>query len=519
MLSDTLSSAPRIMGHSRRQTHALLILSLQSSLSLLFGFTPIVNPGKEVDRSASFIRRRAPSASSTHLAAFQPLDSLTDWPHKFPAKDHCSKCGLCETSFVTHVREACAFLEPQEGVARMEALEQQVHGRTRRRDDMVWVDSTTKNQGPAEEARFGVMKEPMKLAQGQRIDDAQWTGLVTGMALAMLESKQVDAVVCIAATDANWSEPEPIIARTREQVLRGRGVKPALAPSLQVLDEVHNDPSIRRLLFCGVGCAVQAFRTIQPFLDVDQVYVIGTNCADNSPSPEAAQAFVRTALGVDSARGYEFMQDFRVHVKTDTEYITKPYFCLPGTVAEASIAMSCRACFDYTNALADVVVGYMGAPLNAEQRMDQALQTLTIRNENGSAVVETAIRAGYVQVQNVALGSGSHEQLAVSTVEADALVQRMTGGTVPETGMPLWLGEVMALAVKQLGPKGVSFARYSIDYHILRNYLHVLDQWGEDRARSLMPKFCHDIIEHYLNLPGSRLHQIRRKILDRKDGR
>ncbi|GKY91613.1 hypothetical protein MPSEU_000133200 [Mayamaea pseudoterrestris] len=452
-------------------------------------------------------------------SSFQPLESSTDWPLKFPAKEHCSKCGLCETSFIKHVKDACAFLEPSPATSgsRMDELEFQVHGRGRKLNDMVWKDSKDDNNNQlAEEARFGVMHEPMKLAKG-RIEDAQWTGLVTGIALAMLEANQVDAVVCIAASDSNWNEPEPIIAKTKEEVLRGRGVKPALAPSLKVLDEVQADPTIRRLLFCGVGCAVQAFRAVQHRVKLDQVYVLGTNCADNSPTPEAADRFVKTALDIDQgARKYEFMQDFRVHVKTDNTYLKKPYFCLPGTVAEASIAKSCRACFDYTNGLADVVVGYMGAPLEADRRMDQSLQTLTIRNERGATIVETAIQAGYVTIDGLAMASGSHELLAMATTESDVLVQAMLGGNVPAFGMPLWLGELLALVVQKLGPKGVSFARYSIDYHILRNYLHVVNEWGEERTRRLMPDFSRVIVDHYMAMPNRKLQNLRNQIVNRK---
>ncbi len=36
----------------------------------------------------------------------QPIDPAS-WPDKFPAKSHCSKCGLCETSYMTHVVDAC----------------------------------------------------------------------------------------------------------------------------------------------------------------------------------------------------------------------------------------------------------------------------------------------------------------------------------------------------------------------------------------------------------------------------
>lgn len=245
-----------------------------------------------------------------------------------------------------------------------------------------------------------------------------------------------------------------------------------------------------------------AFRAIQAELDLDEVYVMGTNCVDNSPTPEAAEQFIREGVQIpenEQVLGYEFMQDFKVHVKTETSYITKPYFSLPGTIADPSIATSCKACFDYTNALADVVVGYMAAPLDANNfRMDQSFQTLTVRNAKGATMVKIAQEANRLEIGEVASGRGSHEILASSTVDNDSIVLGMIGGDIPEQGLPTWIGELMALAMTNLiAPKGVSFGRYSIDYHLLRNYLHVLHEWGEDRANKTMPQFARDIVNYY----------------------
>jgi hypothetical protein len=69
---------------------------------------------------------------------------------------------------------------------------------------------------------------------------------------------------------------------------------------------------------------------------------------------------------------------------------------------------------------------------------------------------------------------------------------------VLEKGMPIFLAEVMATVLQVVGPKGVNFARYSIDYHILRNYLHVLQQWGPKRAKEHLPRYSWVIVQHYM---------------------
>lgn len=497
-------------------------------------FQDILNGSRMVtwstDTELSRRRRQSQPVSSRAVRRMQRVATPIDpsgWPDRFPAKDHCSKCGLCETSFgIQRVVESCAFLN--DGMSRIDTLEANVHGR-RRDPQLTWsIDNRSKARA-VDEARFGVMHEPMKLARGVGMEDAQWTGIVTSIAVAMLEAGEVDAVVCIASDSQGeddtgrstrlWSSPKPILAKTKEQILEGRGVKPALAPSLNVLDLIRSDSSIRRLLFCGVGCSVQAFRAVQNDLireskHLQEVFVLGTNCVDNSPTPAAADKFLTEGVKIDSSlvgnpRGYEFMQDFRVHVKTDSgAYVTKPYFCLPGTIAESSIATSCLACTDYCNALTDVTVGYMGAPLSYDNRegniprMDQSLQTLTIRNPRGAKMVQLAIDAGRLEIMGDVPKSDNgigHEKMAIQTVTADSIVLAMIGGTVPEEGMPQWLGEALALVIRRfVAPKGINFARYSIDYHILRNYLHMVDAWGEERARESMPQFARDVVDHYV---------------------
>ena len=491
---------------------SLLLLVVSTNLLFVCGFVPslpwmgsttTITTARIDDSIEGFTLR----STRERRKRARPIDPEY-WPERYPAKDLCSKCGLCETTFVTEVKNACAFLGP--GMARIDDLEEGVHGR--RRD----AESLRESFSPdtVDEARFGVLHEPVRLAKGNRIEGAQWTGVVTGIAISMLEAGEVDAVVCIANDESgdsgdgagHFGSPEPILARTAADVLRGRGVKPALAPSLRVLDEIENDESIQRLLFCGVGCAVQAFRAVQDELGLKEVYVLGTNCADNSPTPQAARNFVRDGVQVadiEDVQGYEFMQDFKVHVKSKESYVRKPYFTLPGTIAEASIAKSCRACFDYTNALADVVVGYMGAPLeeggSETSRMDQSFQTLTVRNERGAHMVGVARKASRLVVGEPAGGEGSHEKLASATVASDAIVNAMIGKPVPEEGMPGWLGQIMAFGMRRMGPKGMNFARYSIDYHILRNYLFVLNTKGsEEKAMMALPQNAREIVNYYL---------------------
>ena len=49
----------------------------------------------------------------------------------------------------------------------------------------------------------------------------------------------------------------------------------------------------------------------------------------------------------------------------------------------------------------------------------------------------------------------------------------------------------------QVGPKGVEFAKYSIDYHYIRNYLSVKRRWKDRRAEQHIPEFAKRIVAEY----------------------
>lgn len=92
------------------------------------------------------------------------------------------------------------------------------------------------------------------------------------------------------------------MARTPEDILAARGVKPTLSPNLEVLATVEAlAGTVKRLLFIGVGCQVQALRAVEQYLGLEKLYVMGTNCVDNGPR-QGLEKFLNAASespGVD----------------------------------------------------------------------------------------------------------------------------------------------------------------------------------------------------------------------------
>ncbi|SBO42912.1 conserved protein of unknown function [Cyanobium sp. NIES-981] len=380
----------------------------------------------------------------------------------YPAKDLCSQCGLCDSRWVAYVRQSCAFLNQ-----RFEAMEAAAHGRSRDLDN-------------EDELYFGVQQRMVTARLRRPLEGAQWTGIVSRIGVRALETGLVDAVLCVGQSEHDRFTPVPRLARTPQEVLEARVNKPTLSPNLEVLEQLPGS-GIRRLLAIGVGCQIQALRAVQPTLPLDALYVLGLPCVDNV-SRAGLQTFLEsTVSSPGTVVHYEFMQDFRIHFRhSDGRTETVPFFGLDTPKLKDVFAPSCLSCFDYTNAGADLVVGYMGAEFGR--------QWITVRNPLGQQLLELV---------------EPELDLAPVTSRGDrrAAVQQGIEAYDKAVRLPRWLAELIGLVVQRFGPKGLEYGRFSIDSHFTRNALWVRRHHPE-KAEAHIPAFASKIVSRY-RLPSA----------------
>ena len=375
----------------------------------------------------------------------------------YPAKDLCSQCGLCDSRWVAYVRQACAFLNQQ-----FEAMEERVHGRSR-------------DLNNEDELYFGVSQRMLSARLRQPIEGAQWTGIVSRIGVRALETGLVDAVLCVGQSPDDRFTPVPVLARTPEEVLGARVNKPTLSPNLEVLEQLPGS-GIRRLMAIGVGCQIQALRAVEATLPLEKLYVLGLPCVDNV-SRDGLQTFLESASrSPATVVHYEFMQDFRIHFRhSDGSTETVPFFGLDTPKLKDVFAPSCLSCFDYTNAGADLVVGYMGATFGR--------QWLTVRNPKGQELLDLV-----------------EAELDVAPVTSrgkrQAAVQQGIDAYDKAVKLPMWLAELVGCIVKRVGPQGLEYGRFSIDSHFTRNALWVRRNHPE-KAEAHIPAFAKKIISRY----------------------
>ncbi|NET48708.1 MAG: hypothetical protein F6K09_08275 [Merismopedia sp. SIO2A8] len=374
-----------------------------------------------------------------------------------PAKELCSDCGLCDTHYIHYVQDACAFLNQQ-----VSELEEKAHGRSR-------------NLAHEDDWYFGVHQDMMAARKKEPIEGAQWTGIVSTIAIEMLTSGKVEGVVCVQNSESDRFQPMPVIARTPEDILAARVNKPTLSPNLSILEQIEQS-GMKRLLAIGVGCQIQALRAVQDKLGLEKLYVLGTPCVDNVTRAGLQKFLDTTSRSPETVVYYEFMQDFRVHFKhEDGSTETVPFFGLKTNQLKDVFAPSCMSCFDYTNSLADLVVGYMGAPFG--------WQWIVVRNETGQELLDMVM-------------DQLDAQPVMSQGDRKAAVQQSIPAYDKGVTLPMWAAKLMGIVIERVGPKGLEYARFSIDSHFTRNYLYVKRHHPE-KLDAHVPDYAKKIVAQY----------------------
>jgi coenzyme F420 hydrogenase subunit beta len=92
-------------------------------------------------------------------------------------------------------------------------------------------------------------------------------------------------------------------------------------------------------------------------------------------------------------------------------------------------------------------------------------------------------------------------QPVMSRGDRRAAVQQSIPAYEKGVTLPMWAAKLMGVAIERIGPKGLEYARFSIDSHFTRNYLYVKRNYPE-KLDAHVPEFAKQIVSQY-QLPES----------------
>lgn len=365
----------------------------------------------------------------------------------------CTDCGLSRMKDAKLCGEACQFIRPE-----YPALERKVHGRERdpeNGDELFF--------GPHLAMHRAVLKAP---AVG-----AQWTGITTRIAELLLAGGHVDAVLAVAPEPDDRWRPRPVIITRPEDMATCRGMRMGYSPTLALLEPARA-AGHRRIAMIGVPCQVHALRAIEERLGLERLYVIGTPCSDNTTTENFHGFLGRLSDRPETISYLEFRADYHVEIRFDDggkrliPFLQLPLSDLPPDF----FPLPCRTCVDYTNALADITVGYMGG---------EGEQWLIVRNARGAELLSLITP----ELKLSAPGSAGRRKGAVAGFITNT--ERAAGG-LPLRRMPGWLRPIMGWLMPKLGPKGLEFARARVEMKAAESILH-LRRSEPRRMRHMIP--------------------------------
>ena len=388
-----------------------------------------------------------------------------------PARGLCTDCGLSRSSDPKRCGQACQFIKPD--YPRLEAA---VHGRVR-------------NVAKPDELFFGPHNRMLRARMAAPALGAQWTGITTALAARLLETGAVDAVLTMAPdADDKW-RPKPVIVTRAEGMAECRGMRMGYAPLLALLEPALA-MGYKRLAVIGIPCQVYALRAIEEELKRDlgleQLYVIGTPCSDNTTTERFHEflALLGEDLGEDpdDVTYLEFRADYHVELRyKDGRTKAIPFLQLPlSKLPNDFFPLTCRTCVDYTNVLSDITVGYMGG---------EGQQWLLVRNARGEELLKLLGNS----VVTSEPGSAGKRQGAVKGFIKN--VERAAGG-LPLRKMPNWLRPIVGWLMPKVGPRGLEFARARVDMKAAETIIHLRREMPA-KIKNMVPPHVWHLVEPY----------------------
>lgn len=381
----------------------------------------------------------------------------------------CTDCGLSRMAIARACGTACQFIAPDYA-----ALEARVHGRAR---------DPARNP---DELHFGPFQAMLRARLAPPAPGAQWTGITTRLAEKLLASGAVDAVLTMAPDPADRWKPMPVIITQAEGMAAARGMRMGYAPLLALLEPAAA-AGHRRIAVIGIPCQVHALRAIEHRLGFERITVIGTPCSDNTTTENFHRFLALLDDRPESISYLEFLADYHVELRFSDGRPDRriPFLALPiSQLPQDFFPLTCRSCVDYTNALADITVGYMGG---------QGEQWLLVRNARGAELL--ALLGDDIRTE--APGSAGRRAGAVRGFLANT--QRAAGG-LPLRRMPGWLRPIVSWLMPRIGPRGLEFARARVEMKGCETVVHLRREVPR-RLRAMVPPHVWALVAPYGLVP------------------
>ncbi|MFX1497111.1 MAG: Coenzyme F420 hydrogenase/dehydrogenase, beta subunit C-terminal domain [Promethearchaeota archaeon] len=215
-------------------------------------------------------------------------------------------------------------------------------------------------------------------------------GITSTCLYFLLDSNQIDMALGAKMSRTLW-RPEPVLIKSKGDILKTVGTKYVNNPTLSLLNELNNKHS--KIAVVGVPCMMQAllkseiYNVAIPSLS-QVLYRIGIFCMESFSYESLLKICQLLNVNVNDIQKTDINKGkFFIYTKKDEE--------LSIQVKEIShlARKDCKVCFDLTSESADISIGSTGSPVG--------WNTIIIRTIKGKQLFDSLIKRNLIEYKNI----------------------------------------------------------------------------------------------------------------------
>lgn len=231
-------------------------------------------------------------------------------------------------------------------------------------------------------------------------------GVLTSLAIYLLESGEVDYIIHTCASKENPMETGTCISSTREEVLACSGSRYSISsPFFDCFNKLDQN---KKYAFIGKPCDVTA---LQNYFDINEdfrkmiPYTLSFFCA-GIPSKKANESLLswlgcRTECKFLNYRGNGWPGD-TIAIDREGNKYTMDYVTAWGKILGRDVHKFCRFCMDGIGERADITCGdawFLTEELSPDFTEHEGRNVVFIRSEKGKDLFERAVLEGYLYAE------------------------------------------------------------------------------------------------------------------------
>jgi coenzyme F420 hydrogenase subunit beta len=235
------------------------------------------------------------------------------------------------------------------------------------------------------------------------LSKAQDGGIVTALLIYALEKNIIDGTIVAGEGDEPW-KPEPTIATTKKDILKGAGTKYTMCPNLALIKEATRSYGLEKIGTIGTPCQVMGIRKMQTYPMglrhvTDKIaLILGIYCMENFPY-DSLKAFIQDKAGTVPSKVTKMdISKGKLFIRTSDDETAIPIKQTHGYEQSG-----CQYCMDYVSELSDISCGSVGAK--------PGWSTVIKRTDKGKSLVDSAIEDGVLEVTETNEGKFGLEML------------------------------------------------------------------------------------------------------------